>query len=227
MTPVPFPGPLHAVKRRAVRDTIWVAAMELFDAQGYQATTVEQIAEKAGLSRRTFFRYFSSKDEIVFLSMETFADLVAKAIRDSATVERPLELVRGAVMRVAEHVAADPHARLAIRIADENPEVKAAQLSRLHLVRSRIAVELCRVLGVRDPHHPHITALAGTTVMLIETTIHTWYRDAKTPIERTVNALVDAIAQFGEKRSSAAGRRRRSGSRAGPAPSRSDSWRRT
>ena len=187
--------------------------MELFDRQGYQATTIEQIAEKAGLSRRTFFRYFSSKDEIVFLSMETFADLVVKAIRDSATAERPLDLVRGAVMRVAEHVAGDPHSRQAIRIADENPEVKAAQLSGLHLVRGRIAAELCRVLGIRSPHHPQITALAGTIVMLIETAIHAWYRDASTPIDRTVTALVDAVQQFGDRQKSAAVRRRRSGGR--------------
>jgi hypothetical protein len=53
---------------------------------------------------------------------------------------------------------------------------------------------------------------AGIIVMLIETAIHAWYRDARTPIERTVNALVDAIEQFGD-RSSVAGRRRRSGSR--------------
>lgn len=187
--------------------------MELFDAQGYQATTIEQIADKAGLSRRTFFRYFSSKDEIVFLSMETFADLVVKAIRDSSPAERPIDLIRGAVMRVAENVAGDPHSRQAIRIADENPEVKAAQLSGLHLVRGRIATELCRVLSIRSPHHPQITALAGSIVMLIETAIHAWYRDASTPIERTVTALIDAIQQFGVRQSSATVRRRRSGRR--------------
>ena len=42
------------------------AAIELFDEQGYEATTVAEIAERAGLTKRTFFRYFSDKREVLF-----------------------------------------------------------------------------------------------------------------------------------------------------------------
>ena len=46
------------------------AAIELFDEQGYEATTVAEIAERAGLTKRTFFRYFSDKREVLFSGSE-------------------------------------------------------------------------------------------------------------------------------------------------------------
>ena len=64
-----------------------------------------------------------------------------------------------------------------MQITDENPELKAAQLSRLHRIESRAAAEFSRALALRGPHHPHAIALAGTTLMLIDATLRTWYRD--------------------------------------------------
>jgi AcrR family transcriptional regulator len=49
-----------------VRDRIAAAARELFASQGYERTTVEAVAERAGVSRRTFFRHFRSKDDVIF-----------------------------------------------------------------------------------------------------------------------------------------------------------------
>src|SRR6266508_6764363 len=151
---------LRAAKRRVVAEAIWFAALELFGAQGYHGTTVEQIAETAGVSRRTFFRYFSSKEEIVVFAMDAYGDLIVQAIQASARPGRPVDIVRAAVMRVAEFVVAQPTARRAMQITDENPELKAAQLSRLHRIENKVAAEFCRALGLRNPHHPHATALA-------------------------------------------------------------------
>ncbi|MGW1675938.1 TetR family transcriptional regulator [Saccharopolyspora sp. NPDC002376] len=52
--------------RRRVRSALALAALELFAAQGFEATTVDQIADAAGVGRRTFFRYFRSKEDVVF-----------------------------------------------------------------------------------------------------------------------------------------------------------------
>ncbi len=56
-----------------VRDRIATAARELFAAQGYERTTVEAVAERAGVSRRTFFRHFRSKDDVIFPDHERIA----------------------------------------------------------------------------------------------------------------------------------------------------------
>ncbi|MGB7363830.1 MAG: TetR family transcriptional regulator [Rhodococcus sp. (in: high G+C Gram-positive bacteria)] len=52
------------------------AALELFESKGYDATTVDQIAESAGLSRRTFFRQFRSKEDVVFVDHDATLDHV-------------------------------------------------------------------------------------------------------------------------------------------------------
>src|SRR3954453_7862328 len=64
-------GPADA--RRRIAD----AARELFASQGYERTTVEAIAERAGVARRTFFRYFRSKDEVIFPDHERLEAVTA------------------------------------------------------------------------------------------------------------------------------------------------------
>src|SRR6266542_3280453 len=113
-------------------------------------------------------------------------------------------------MRVAEFVVAQPTARRAMQITDENPELKAAQLSRLHRIENKVAAEFCRALGLRNPHHPHATALAGTALMLIDATLRTWYRAGGVPLERTVESLIEAMRLFGDARPPVVRRERRS-----------------
>jgi AcrR family transcriptional regulator len=194
------PPDLRAAKRRVVAEALWYAAIELFGSQGFAGTTIEQIAERAGVSRRTFFRYFSSKEDIVVFGADAYGDLIVQAIDESEVARTPIEIVRAAVLRVADFVVAQPNAREAMRITHENPEVKAAQLSRLNQVETQVGAAYRRALGVRDLHHPSVTALAATTLMLVDVTLRTWYRNGAVPIERTVNDLIEAIRTLGDER---------------------------
>jgi len=63
-----------------VRARIAAAARELFTAQGYERTTVETIAERAGVSRRTFFRHFPSKDDAIFPDHERIERAAAERL---------------------------------------------------------------------------------------------------------------------------------------------------
>jgi AcrR family transcriptional regulator len=57
---------LRERKKQETRQAIQVAALELFETKGYDATTIDDIVERANYSRRTFFRHFTSKDDVVF-----------------------------------------------------------------------------------------------------------------------------------------------------------------
>src|SRR5579871_2940897 len=90
------------------------AAIELFDEQGYEATTVAEIAERAGLTKRTFFRHFSDKREVLFSGSEElerrWLEAVAAAPRDAT----PLAAATAAFDPVAE-MFEERHAFAAIR----------------------------------------------------------------------------------------------------------------
>jgi AcrR family transcriptional regulator len=77
----PVPGDAGASASAAPPDTrarIAAAAFELFAAQGYDNTTVDAIAERAGIARRTFFRYFRSKDDVIFPDHDSLLDEVRR-----------------------------------------------------------------------------------------------------------------------------------------------------
>lgn len=69
-----------------------IAALELFDERGYENTTVIDIAERAGLTKSTFFRYFQDKREVLF-NGDMMADRLASGIASAPTMASPLEAV--------------------------------------------------------------------------------------------------------------------------------------
>ena len=67
------------------------AAIELFDEQGYEATTVAEIAERAGLTKRTFFRYFSDKREVLFSGSQELQRLWLEGLAGAPAGASPSE----------------------------------------------------------------------------------------------------------------------------------------
>jgi AcrR family transcriptional regulator len=69
------------------------AAMELFDEQGFEATSAVQIAERARVTSRTFFRYFTDKEEVLFADSGMLGAALVEGIRQAADVGEPLRAV--------------------------------------------------------------------------------------------------------------------------------------
>lgn len=95
-----------------------VAAVDLFTEQGYDATTVAQIAERAGVTRSTFFRHFSDKRELLVAGQETLSRLLADGISEAPANATPLEAVAAGLERASN--AMGPANR------ELGPRVKAA-----------------------------------------------------------------------------------------------------
>lgn len=92
---------LRARKRRETLERITDAAMRLFIARGYAQTRVEDIAEAAGISRRTFFHYFESKDDILLSLQSGMGPILAAALRATSPDLRPLDAIRAAMIAVS------------------------------------------------------------------------------------------------------------------------------
>jgi AcrR family transcriptional regulator len=93
----PRPEGLRARKRERTRLSIEDAALELFAEQGYEATTVEQIAARAEVSVGTFFRYFPSKGEALFVERKNQIPALQRAIVERPAHEDDFEAVRRAL----------------------------------------------------------------------------------------------------------------------------------
>jgi len=81
------------------KERLQQAAIELFEEQGFEATSAVQIAKRAGVTTRTFFRYFSDKQEVLFADAETLCEVLAQEIRDAADVTEPLRTVTQTLAR--------------------------------------------------------------------------------------------------------------------------------
>src|SRR5947208_17089191 len=74
---------LQTRKQDFVRDAIWTAALDLFAEKGFDETTVEDIVDAAGTSRRTFFRHFESKRDLMAQPVVSYGASITKAIDSS------------------------------------------------------------------------------------------------------------------------------------------------
>ena len=100
------PGLRERKKQETLRRII-DAGICLFIEQGIDSTTVDQIAAKAGISRRTFFLYLKSKDDILLSLQSQMGDLITERIRLADDTASPIDAVRAAVIDVCAQVPAD------------------------------------------------------------------------------------------------------------------------
>ncbi len=91
-----------------MRQDLTAAAMQLFATQGYEETTVDQIAAAAGVARRTFFRYFRSKEEAIFPDHDDTLVRVADLLASAEPEEHPLDVVCRGIKEVLRMYASTP-----------------------------------------------------------------------------------------------------------------------
>ncbi|MET9340695.1 TetR/AcrR family transcriptional regulator [Nonomuraea sp. NPDC003804] len=152
-------------KKRLTRQRIVTAAMRLFAEQGYEQTTVAQIALAADVDPKTFFNYFRSKDEVVFADTEHIADLLLGVLAERRPQEGPGELLARMVQEYAAlRRPVVPHKEpeelsAASRLLMTTPALQAKGLYLMVDLQRRIAGELLKAFpGRLDP----ITAAAMT-----------------------------------------------------------------
>ncbi len=142
------------------------AARELFDERGFEQTTVTEIAARAGLTQRTFFRHFADKREVLFWGQGMLRELLVGAIGGTPDSAAPLDAV-GAALQAAGAMLQERRdsARQRQAIIDANPELRERELIKLAMLGSAIA-EALRKRGVTDPA-ADLAAEAGIAVFKV------------------------------------------------------------
>ncbi|MFB8277755.1 TetR/AcrR family transcriptional regulator [Nocardia colli] len=134
------------------RERLVVAAVDLFTEQGYDATTVTQIAERAGVTKSTFFRHFPDKRELLVAGQEALSRLLAEGIAEAPANATPLEAVAAGLERAASTMGPvnrqlAPRVQAAIAASAELQERDA--LKTVSLAAAMTTALLAR--GVPDP----------------------------------------------------------------------------
>jgi AcrR family transcriptional regulator len=149
-----------------VQSRIARTAEELFVAKGFEETTVDEIAAAVGMSQRSFFRYFASKDEVVLDSLERLGEDLAGRLEARPPDESEWDSLRHSFEPIVERLA-DPamreHDQALHRIVDESPRLLAAYLGRLdRLQRSLAELLMDRAAGCGgEPDRLVVRALVG------------------------------------------------------------------
>jgi mycofactocin system transcriptional regulator len=106
---------------------IELVALDLFERRGYQATTVEEIAAAAGVSRRTFFRYFDAKADVLWGSFDSEVATIRQLLADSPANLAVMSAIRRAVVAANRHHSEDiKELRIRMRLITAEPELFAA-----------------------------------------------------------------------------------------------------
>jgi AcrR family transcriptional regulator len=142
------------------------AALELYTERGFDQTTVAQIAERAGLTERTFFRHFADKREVLFYGAGALQELLVNRVADAPGSLAPIDAVAAALQAagaVLQERRQGARQRQSIIVA--NAELVERELIKLASLSAALADTLRR-RGVTDPA-ASLTAEAGIAVFKV------------------------------------------------------------
>lgn len=171
------PRTLFALKQESVREAVYEQAAELFVRQGYQATTIDDIARAAAIGRRTFFRYFESKDDVVLWRFDRFARDVVERLGQRPGGEAPLEAISSALLAASEFYTRDPQRTIALlKLTLDTPSLFAQQLLQAERWKLWLADGLrVRTRGRGGKLLPEV--VAGVGLELFAIAVRRWIAD--------------------------------------------------
>ncbi|MET9085050.1 TetR/AcrR family transcriptional regulator [Streptomyces sp. NPDC004237] len=182
----PQPG-LRERKKIKTREAIRTAMYTLVDEQGYDATTIEQIAERAEVSPSTVFRYFPTKEDIVLT--DEYDPIILEELRSRPADEPWPDSLRFVMHRAITLGMKDPHAvsRLRTRLMVEVPAVRSRMLESM----SETGRMLCQAIGERTGRDPGSLEVRVYAMSIIGGLMETSMYWAEQDHEPDFDALVD------------------------------------
>ncbi|TKV56353.1 TetR family transcriptional regulator [Nakamurella flava] len=154
------------------------AAVELFAEQGMEETTVADIAARAGVTERTFFRHFADKREVLFSPQDDFAAVFIEPMRQAPAGATPLQVVRAGLQGSTSFFPTErrPGSRVRAGVIAAHPALRERELLKMDDLAERMAATL-RDRGVGEPAAT-LAARSGTAVF--SAAFGAWLADGET-----------------------------------------------
>jgi AcrR family transcriptional regulator len=188
-----LPTGLRERKKRETREALTRAALELFVERGYDETTLAEIAAEAGVSTRTIFAYFPSKEHILFSTLQAMRDALAAALADRPAGTDALTALREFILSSAHEKSELDH-RLGQVIAAD-PTLSSHKRARIAELQEVLAAAIADDLGVGpDDLRPQVAAASLTAAFEV---LERQDRGlSKTPTSTEVAAAIDPVISF-------------------------------
>ena len=167
------------------------AALELYSERGFDQTTVAEIAERAGLTERTFFRHFADKREVLFGGEGMLDELVTGAVAGAAESVGPIDAVAEGLAAIGEFFrGCREHARRRQAVIAANPELQERELIKL----SRLAAATAEVLRRRGVPEPAASLTAEAAIAVFKVAFDRWIADrAGRPLSVVIAESIDEL----------------------------------
>jgi AcrR family transcriptional regulator len=174
-------------------------AQDLFVTQGYADTTVDQIAAAAGMSKRTFFRYFASKDDLVIGKYDLFGDRMADAL-DARPADEPVWESLRRTLDIAVGYVGDPQLRARNdamdQIVQSTPQLNARYLEKLQRIQQLLVARVAHRLdgADADPSDPRPAAIVGAAFACMQAARQAYLAsDQETPFDTYLDTAMSTV----------------------------------
>ena len=160
------------------RERLMRAALELYRERGFDQTTAAEIAERAGLTERTFFRYFADKREVLFSGQDRLREIYVTTIAAAPESATPMEMVAAALQAVTPVFdELGDFSRQRQAVIASHPELQEREL----LKRASQAAAVAEALRQRGVTEPAASLAAESGVIVFKTAYTSWASDPAGP----------------------------------------------
>jgi AcrR family transcriptional regulator len=183
-------------RRRLVQDEIAQEAMKLFIERGYDGVSVDEIAVAVGMSQRSFFRYFGTKDEVLLRYRRSLRHRLVTHLRNRPEHEGPIEALRAAYLSSTHVRPADrADVRALGRLLADTKEIRARSLGE-NLIDDELIEEMARRMGVgRDDLRPAVFAAAISAAVDVGWNDWVFSSSSGDPSDRVAEAIDLLLSQ--------------------------------
>ncbi len=188
------PPSLRQRKEQAVREAIWEAAVELFSKKGFDQTTVEEVAQAAGISPRSFFRYFPSKGDVMAHGALRFGEQLVAAIEECPESFTPAGVIRAAAEKLLASALSEPWSGKIFAILRQSEAARGAEMARIPEVQRKVAAALSRRLPPGAGRGITAYLLAGIALQVTGSLVRWCFEHRETDPSRALDCAMEACA---------------------------------
>jgi AcrR family transcriptional regulator len=195
--PVQQAGGLRQLKKLEAMRHVQLTALAMFEAHGFDAVTIEDVAKAALVSAPTIYRHFGTKEGLVL--WDEYDPILLRSIGERLRKDALGDAIREAIVRPLDRIYAAEASRMLrrIRLVEAHAGLRAAVASNLRVLRSEMARIFVSSGVCRDPLEADV--IAGATTTALEIAIEHWAQaGGKWPLRRFIERSLRLLRRFAE-----------------------------